>query len=72
MTKYTTNDGDRLDAICRKCYGSTHGVVEAVLYDTANYDTTTTEVFSAGAVINLPVISASETIQKLEEHVLWE
>ena len=70
--KYTTRDGDRLDAICQNYYGATDGVVEAVLYDTANYDLTTDEIFSAGVVINLPSISASETIQTQEEHVLWE
>ncbi|MFQ3394678.1 tail protein X [Enterobacter mori] len=70
--KYITRDGDRLDAICQNYYGATDGVVEAVLYDTANYDITITEVFPAGVVINLPSISASETIQTQEEHVLWE
>lgn len=72
MMIYTTKYGDRIDIICRKYYGKTDGVVEAVLYDTNNYDLTTNEIFSAGTVINLPAISASETIQKQEEHVLWE
>lgn len=69
---YTTKDGDRLDIICHGYYGATDGVVEAVLYDAANYDLTTEEIFPAGVVINLPSISASETIQTQEEHVLWE
>ena len=70
--KYTTKEGDRLDAICQSYYGATDGVVETVLFDTANYDITTAEIFPAGVVINLPSISASETIQTQEEHVLWE
>lgn len=70
--KYKTSDGDRLDTICNKHYGTTDGVVEAVMLDPANYDLTTCEVFPAGVEINLPAISASETIQPQEEHVLWE
>ncbi|WP_313752517.1 tail protein X [Mixta calida] len=70
--QYTTRDGDRLDAICREYYGRTDGVVETVLYDTANYDMTTAEIFNVGTIINLPAISASETIQEQEEHTLWE
>lgn len=70
--KYTTKEGDRLDAICQSYYGATDGVVETVLFDTANYDITTAEIFTAGVDINLPSISASETIQTQEEHVLWE
>lgn len=70
--QYTARDGDRLDAICQEHYGKTNGVVETVLYDTTNYDITSSEIFSAGTVINLPTISASETIQEQEEHTLWE
>lgn len=70
--QYTTKDGERLDAICRHCYGTMNGVFESVLYDTTNYDITSSEVFNAGMIINLPVISASQTIQTQEEHVLWE
>lgn len=70
--KYTTKEGDRLDTICQNYYGATDGVVESVLYDADNYDLTTDEIFPADVVINLPSISASETIQTQEEHVLWE
>ncbi|NEG58175.1 phage tail protein [Pantoea agglomerans] len=69
---YTTKDGDRLDIICQRYYGKTDGVVETVLYDPANYDLATTEIFNAGTVINLPAISAADIIQPQEEHVLWE
>lgn len=70
--KYQTKDGDRLDMICQRHYGATDGVVEAVMFDPANYDITTTEVFTAGAAIELPAMSASDTVQAQEEHVLWE
>ena len=70
--QYTTKDGERLDAICRQCYGTTDGVFEAVLYDTTNYDITSSEVFNAGTIINLPAVSESQTIQTQKEYVLWE
>lgn len=69
---YTTKNGDRLDTICQQHYGATDGVVEAVMFNPANYDITTLEVFSAGAAITLPTMSASDTVQAQEEHVLWE
>lgn len=70
--KYTTKEGDRLDIICRNYYGAKNGVFETVLYEVTNYDITTTEVFPTGVVVDLPTISASDTIQTQEEHTLWE
>ncbi|MFS9379407.1 tail protein X [Citrobacter sp. ANG330] len=67
--KYTTKDGERLDAICAKHYGFTNNSFEQVLYDTKNYDLTTSEVFSAGVTIELPIIQADK---KNDTYSLWD
>lgn len=67
--EYTTKDGDRLDAICAKHYGFTNNSFEQVLYDTKNYDLTTNEIFSAGVIIELPIILADK---KADTYSLWD
>jgi phage tail protein X len=67
--QYTTKDGDRLDKICARHYGSVHNTVEQVLYDPANDDLTTFDVFPAGVTITLPEIKPAE---KEDDVVLWK
>lgn len=67
--KYTTKDGEKLDVICFKKYGFVNNSVEQVLYEPANYDLTTNEVFSAGTKINLPIIKPDS---KKQQYSLWE
>lgn len=66
---YTTKDGERLDAICAKHYGFTNNSFEQVLYDTKNYDLTTSEVFGAGVTIELPIIQVDK---KNDTYSLWD
>ena len=67
--KYTTKDGQRLDIICAKHYGTANNTFEAVLYATENYDKTTSEVFDAGVTFDLPVVTPAE---KKVENSLWD
>lgn len=67
--EYTTKDGDKLDVICANHYGFTNNSFETVLFDTNNYDQTTAEVFSSGVKIELPIISANESI---DTYSLWD
>lgn len=67
--QYTTKDGDRLDKICARHYGTAHNTLEQVLYDPANDDLTTYEVFPAGIIITLPVIKPAD---KQDDVVLWK
>lgn len=41
--QYTTKDGERLDIICARHYGSVNNTFEQVVYDHANADLTTAE-----------------------------
>ncbi len=66
MVTYTSKDGDILDWICWKHYGTT-AVIEKVL--SANPTITDYEL-SAGTIVNLPHI---ESIQdKRREIKLWD
>ncbi|MGI9278208.1 MAG: tail protein X [Endozoicomonas sp.] len=59
MAKYTTKDGDMLDAICYRHYGNLNGTVERVL----NANPGLCEkplVMPAGIVIDLPVLDSAE------------
>ncbi|TIT85214.1 MAG: phage tail protein [Mesorhizobium sp.] len=67
--EYTTKDGEKLDVICFKNYGFVNGSFEQTLYAVENYDLTTTEVFTAGTVINLPVIKPEA---KKQDVSLWD
>lgn len=67
--QYTTKDGDRLDIICARHYGTVNNTFEKVLYDPANADLTTSEVFAAGVTLTLPVVEPSE---KKTEVSLWD
>lgn len=67
--QYTTKDGDRLDMICARHYGSVHNTFEQVLYDPANDDLTTSEVFAAGVTITLPTVKPAD---KQDDVVLWK
>ena len=67
MITYTTKDGDVLDAICWKYYGSTIGTVEKVLE--ANRHLAELEsVFSAGVKIVLPDLTLEEEAENIS---LW-
>ncbi|ECG8590746.1 phage tail protein [Salmonella enterica subsp. salamae] len=67
--KYTTKDGERLDTICAKHYGFTNNSFEQVLYDTKNYDLTTSEIFPANVTIELPIIQADK---RNDTYSLWD
>lgn len=67
--EYSTKNGEKLDVICFKQYGFTNNSFENSLFDTKNYDLTTSEVFSAGVVIELPIIKPDE---KSVTNSLWE
>lgn len=67
--EYSTKDGDRLDIICARHYGTVNNTFEQVLYYTGNADLTTAEVFNSGVVITLPVVKPAE---KKVENQLWE
>lgn len=65
MSNYRTVDGDRLDLICWKHYGSLNGrVVEIVL--NANKGLAANAVLPSGLEITLPEITA-----KVLEQSLW-
>jgi phage tail protein X len=65
MVVYTTKEGDVFDWICWKHYGTT-AVLETVLK--ANPDVTD-YTFSAGIIVNLPVIDSIEN--KRKQMRLW-
>ena len=67
--QYTTKDGEKLDVICFKNYGYVNGAFEQALFEPANYDQTTSEVFAAGTAIDLPIVKPDE---KKQEYSLWE
>lgn len=67
--KYSTKDGEKLDAICFKHYGFTNNSFENVLFDPKNYDLTTSEVFPPEIEIELPIIKPDE---KKQTNSLWD
>ena len=70
MTTYTTKQGDRLDWICWKHYGTPRkGIVEAVLVANAGLSAYGT-VLPAGIKITLPEVSQPETVQDVIR--LWD
>jgi phage tail protein X len=67
MITCVTKDGDVLDLICWKYYGSTNGIVEKVLEANrhlANLDA----VFAAGVKIILPDLTKAEEEKSIK---LW-
>lgn len=67
--QYTTKDGDRLDKICARHYGTVNNTFEAVLYDADNYDLVSQEIYSAGTTFTLPVVKPQERKTK---YSLWD
>lgn len=67
VTTYTTKDGDTLDAVCWKFYGSQSGAMESVL-DANPGLAAKGAVFEAGEIITLPEI---DTSGKVEGVNLW-
>lgn len=67
--KYSTKDGEKLDAICARHYGFTNNSFENVLFDPKNYDLTTSEVFTAGIEFELPIVKPDE---KKQTNSLWD
>jgi len=67
MITYVTKDGDVLDAICFKYYGSTSGVVEKVLQANRHL-AELGAVFTAGTKIALPDLTPEEETESVK---LW-
>ena len=67
MITYVTKDGDVLDAICWKYYGSTTGVVEKVL-EANRHLAELGSIFAAGVKIILPDLSQEEETESVK---LW-
>lgn len=67
MITYITKDGDVLDAICFKYYGSTSGVVEKVL-EANRHLAELGAVFAAGTKIVLPDLTPEEETETIK---LW-
>ena len=67
MITYVTKDGDVLDAICWKYYGSTTGVVEKVLQANRHL-AELGAIFSAGVKIVLPDLAQEEETESVK---LW-
>ncbi len=67
MITYVTKDGDVLDAICWKYYGSTTGVVEKVLQANRHL-AELGAIFSAGVKIILPDLTQEEETESVK---LW-
>lgn len=67
MITYVTTDGDVLDAICFKYYGSTSGVVEKVL-EANRHLAELDAIFNAGIKIVLPDLSQEEETESVK---LW-
>ncbi len=67
MITYATKDGDVLDAICFKYYGSTSGVVEKVLEENRHL-AELGAIFAAGVKIILPDLTQEEETESVK---LW-
>lgn len=67
MITYLTKDGDVLDAICFKYYGSTSGTLEKVL-EANRHLADLPAVFSAGVKIILPDLTIKEEPEGIK---LW-
>ena len=67
MITYVTKDGDVLDAICCKYYGSTTGVVEKVL-EANRHLAELGSIFAAGVKIILPDLTQEEETESVK---LW-
>ena len=67
MITYVTKDGDVLDAICWKYYGSTSGKVEKVL-EVNRHLAELGAIFSAGVKIVLPNLAQEEETESVK---LW-
>lgn len=67
MITYITKDGDVLDAICFKYYGSTTGVVEKVL-EANRHLAELDAIFSANVKIVLPDLTQEEETESVK---LW-
>lgn len=67
MITYVTKDGDVLDAICWKYYGSTSGAVEKVL-EANRHLAELGSIFAAGVKIILPDLTQEEETESVK---LW-
>jgi phage tail protein X len=67
MITYVTKDGDVLDAICWKYYGSTSGTVEKVL-EANRHLAELGSIFAAGVKIILPDLTQEEETESVK---LW-
>ena len=67
MITYVTKDGDVLDAICWKYYGSTSGTVEKVL-EANRHLAELGSIFAAGVKIILPDLTPEEEAESIK---LW-
>ena len=67
MITYVTKDGDVLDAICWKYYGSTSGTVEKVL-EANRHLAELGSIFTAGVKIILPDLTGEEETESVK---LW-
>ena len=67
MITYVTKDGDVLDAICWKYYGSTTGMVEKVL-EANRHLAELGSIFAAGVKIILPDLTQEEETESVK---LW-
>lgn len=67
MITYVTKDGDVLDAICWKYYGSTSGTVEKVL-EANRHLAELGSIFTAGVKIILPDLTQEEETESVK---LW-
>ena len=67
MITYVTKDGDVLDAICWKYYGSTLGTVEKVL-EANRHLAELGSIFTAGVKIVLPDLAQEEETESVK---LW-
>lgn len=67
MITYTTKDGDVLDLICWKYYGSTSGTVEKVL-EANRHLANLPAIFAAGVKIILPDLTPEEDSESVK---LW-
>lgn len=56
---YTTTEGDRIDTLAVKLYGSSRGI--AIIAD-ANPSVPLTPIFSLGTVLIIPIIDDTELI----------
>lgn len=65
MNSYRTKDGDRLDLICWKHYGSLNGRVVEIVFET-NKGLAATALLPSGLEITLPDISP-----EILERSLW-